>query len=105
MEERYNIGKVHQFFIDQQVHYADRKFASEYYPKQFDEAKEWISGLSLDRDICLVGAGFIGKIYCVLFKDVGGIGIDIGHVFDKWYGMKTRGVGGKRGVTSKEYKL
>ncbi len=105
LEEKYNIGRVHQFFIDPQMKYEIQKRMSNHFPVQFMGVYEWINGLKLNGEICLVGAGFVGKIYSIWFKDAGGIGLDIGHVFDRWVGMATRGVGGKVGITSDKYKL
>jgi hypothetical protein len=38
----------------------------------------------------LVGAGAFGKVYCDWIKQRGGIGIDIGSVFDGWAGVRVR---------------
>lgn len=105
LEKRYGIGKVHQYLIDAQSHYEGKGFVSKHFPEQFYAVREWIMDKDINNSICLVGAGFVGKMYVVWFKESGGRAIDIGHVFDKWYGMKTRGVGGKVGVFSDEYKL
>ena len=105
LKKKYNIKNVYQFLISEQWQYdLDRK-ENRHYPYEFEQIKEWIGNLKLDLDICLIGAGFVGKIYAIWLKNAGGVALDIGHVFDKWYGMVTRGVGGKVGVTSDEYKL
>lgn len=44
-------------------------------------------------EVCLYGAGFIGKGFGYNFKKAGGIALDIGSVFDLWVGKKTRGEG------------
>jgi hypothetical protein len=36
--------------------------------------------------VFLVGAGYLGKLYCDLIKQRGGIAIDVGSVFDGWTG-------------------
>ena len=105
LKRRYNIKNVYQFLISEQWQYDVNRKENHHYPDQFQEIKAWIGGLSLNLDICLCGAGFVGKIYNVWFQQRGGISIDIGHVFDKWAGMATRGVGGKVGITSDKYKL
>ena len=105
LKRKYNIKNVHQFLISEQWQYDIQRKANNHYPDQFNEIKEWIGGLSLNLDICMCGAGFVGKIYNVWFQQSGGISIDIGHVFDKWAGMVTRGVGGKVGIKSDKYKL
>ena len=40
--------------------------------------------------IFLVGAGVLGKIYCDVIKEKGGIAIDIGAIFDAWANVKSR---------------
>jgi hypothetical protein len=50
-----------------------------------------MSKCRIDGNICLVGAGFIGKIYVNWFKERGGVAMDIGAVMDLWAGKATRG--------------
>lgn len=38
-------------------------------------------------DLFLVAAGYLGKLYCNVIKQRGGIAIDIGSVFDGWVGV------------------
>jgi hypothetical protein len=40
--------------------------------------------------VFLVGAGGLGKIYCMLIKEHGGLAYDIGALFDGWAGLYTR---------------
>lgn len=42
--------------------------------------------------IFLIGAGHLGKYYCHLVKQGGGIAIDVGSLLDKWAGLTTRGI-------------
>lgn len=39
-------------------------------------------------DVCLVGAGFLGKFYCGLVKSRGGRAFDVGRLFDLWAGRR-----------------
>jgi len=41
-------------------------------------------------EVYFVAAGFLGKIYCNIIKNRGGIGIDIGSLADYWMGFSTR---------------
>jgi hypothetical protein len=41
-------------------------------------------------ELWLISAGFLGKIYCDIVRDRGGIGIDVGSVTDYWMGYQTR---------------
>lgn len=40
--------------------------------------------------VYLVAAGFLGKIYCDLVRERGGVAIDIGSLADYWMGFSTR---------------
>lgn len=41
-------------------------------------------------EVWLVAAGFLGKIYCDLIRQRGGIGLDVGSIVDYWMGFSTR---------------
>lgn len=45
---------------------------------------------SMQGQVVLVAAGFLGKIYCSLIKEAGGVAIDIGSLADYWAGYSTR---------------
>lgn len=64
-----------------------------HYPDQFNKVERWMDKVGAEGKILLVGAGFIGKIYCNWWRDRGGKAFDIGSVFDEWAGMVTRGPG------------
>ena len=55
--------------------------------------------------LCLVGAGIPGKCYNNWFRDQGGVSLDIGSVFDFWYGRRTRGKGRGLDAIDNTYKL
>ena len=40
--------------------------------------------------IYLVGAGGLGKVYCQIIKERGGIALDVGALFDAWAEVKSR---------------
>lgn len=105
LKKAYNIKNVHQFLISPQYKYEVIKKENKHFPEQFNQIKEWIAKMDLKGHICLVGAGFTGKIYSQWFKQSGGIGIDIGHVFDAWAGLVTRGRNKGAGKTQNTYKL
>lgn len=62
-----------------------------HYPDQFNKVERWMDKVGAENKLLLVGAGFIGKIYCNWWRDRGGKAFDIGSVFDEWAGMVTRG--------------
>ncbi|MEO8927278.1 MAG: hypothetical protein ABI306_08955 [Caulobacteraceae bacterium] len=41
-------------------------------------------------EVFLVAAGFLGKIYCEIVRERGGVAIDIGSLADYWMGFATR---------------
>lgn len=61
-----------------------------HYPAVFERLRETID-VRWPGEVFLVGAGFLGKIYCGWIKRRGGIALDIGSVFDLWAGKHTRG--------------
>jgi len=63
------------------------------YPTIYKNIIEKIYEKDRRGQICLFGAGFIGKGFGNHFKKAGGIAIDIGSVFDLWAGKRTRGEG------------
>ena len=69
------------------------------------EIVSWIDSIDCSGKICLVGAGIVGKKYVALFKERGGIALDIGAVFDMWAGKLTRGPGAGPGKQNNTYKL
>lgn len=40
--------------------------------------------------VYLIGAGYLGKAYCNRVKELGGVAIDVGGVFDLWSGLGRR---------------
>lgn len=61
-----------------------------HFPTVFDRLRSEIQ-VRWPGEIFLVGAGFLGKIYCGWIRRQGGIALDIGSVFDLWAGEHTRG--------------
>ncbi|MBA9070401.1 hypothetical protein FHR71_004167 [Methylobacterium sp. RAS18] len=65
------------------------KMPRQHYPDVFDELSVALAR-TLPGEVVLVAAGFLGKIYCNIIKDAGGIAIDIGSIVDGWMGHNTR---------------
>jgi len=55
----------------------------EHFPDRFYSLKEELI-VPFQGAIFLVGAGYLGKIYCDWIKKAGGIAIDIGSICDSW---------------------
>ena len=84
MRSKYSIV---QFKFSQAFCHGQVK-ASRMYPDTYDKICEQIS--PKEGELWLIGAGFLGKIFCDIVKQRGGIAIDIGAVTDAWSGYFTR---------------
>ena len=60
-----------------------------HYPDHFRQIYSEIT-VKYPGEVFLVAAGFLGKIYCHIIKQRGGIAIDIGSVVDYWLNYNTR---------------
>ena len=60
-----------------------------HYPNRMKEILSQIQPL-FKGHLFLVGAGILGKIYCRVIKERGGIALDLGSVFDNWAGHTKR---------------
>lgn len=96
LKKTFNIKNVNSYVISPEMKFSSLSNPKRHYPDQFNEIKEWVKTIPCTGNICLVGAGIVGKIYCNWFRDQGGVAFDIGSVFDSFAGFATRGP--KRGV-------
>jgi hypothetical protein len=91
MEKHWNIGHVERYDLPEEFHYAKHKHTvKRHYPDRFNELMETIN-VPFKGAPFLVGGGVLGKIYCHRIKELGGIAIDIGSVFDCWARKNSRG--------------
>lgn len=105
LKRKYNIQDIQSFQIAPERKFNPNYDDEDHFPDQFKAIDEWIKTLDCAEALCLVGAGVVGKIYNIWFKEQGGISIDIGSVFDAWAGKNTRGVGRGPEAEDLEYKL
>lgn len=61
-----------------------------HFPDAFELVLEEISTATRVGQLVLVGAGFLGKAYCISAKRAGAIVVDIGSVFDVFAGIHSR---------------
>lgn len=102
--ERLGIKQVNHFQIAPESKFTT--YAGErHYPDQFNKIERWMSKCAVEGSPCLIGAGVIGKIYCNWFRDLGGIAVDLGAVFDLLAGYATRGPLRGLDVVNIQYKL
>jgi len=90
-KKTYGIEEVVSFIITPEMLFEENKDQDRHYPEQFEKAKKWIFSQKCEGDLCLIGAGILGKVYTGWFKQAGGVAVDIGSMFDKWANKKTRG--------------
>lgn len=87
----WNIGRVERYDIPEEANYARHPHrVRRHYPDRFNELMGSIKIPFLGAPF-LVGAGVLGKIYCRRIKELGGIAVDIGSVFDCWAYKNSRG--------------
>ena len=83
---RFNISYVNWIAVPEEAHVREPK--ERHYP---DRHNAIVSALNpLPGEVFLVGAGPNGKVYCDEIKQRGGIGLDLGSVFDGFAGIASR---------------
>lgn len=61
-----------------------------HYPDVFNSLRNKIQSSDLSGHLFLVGAGLLGKVYCELVRQSGGMAIDVGSMMDVWVGKGVR---------------
>lgn len=85
---------VNRIIIPAENRFADSKTdGKKHFPERFNEIECEISRSIKPGVVVLVGAGILGKIYCAMVKDAGGIAIDVGSLMDAIADLNTRGSG------------
>lgn len=88
--DKFNIKTVIWLPIPAEAKYATwQEIGYYHYPVRMHELLKHIQPL-FQGHVFLVGAGILGKIYCKLIKERGGIALDLGSVFDNWAAHTTR---------------
>jgi hypothetical protein len=92
IKKAFGVKRVNSFIVAPEAKFDNTYDGLKHYPDQFNKIERWMDkAVPVDGNLCLIGAGFIGKIYCNWFRDRGGVAFDIGSVFDSWAGLATRG--------------
>ena len=94
LKERYGISIRHHYSIPPEYKYArqmgfDPNGYKPHYPDRFEEISTELT-VAYPGEVFLVAAGFLGKIYCHLIKQQGGIALDVGSAVDYWLNFSTR---------------
>jgi hypothetical protein len=61
-----------------------------HFPTVYQRTVGKLQRLASDAAVWLIAAGYLGKIYCDIVREAGGVAIDIGSVADGWAGSVTR---------------
>lgn len=107
IQKHTNLTSVNQITIPyEHTYFSDRNqvLVEKHFPNRFQGVQSELTKNNLKGVLALVGAGPVGKIYCKLVKDQGGVAVDIGSVFDRWAGFKTRSTKSKT-IIDNTYKL
>jgi hypothetical protein len=98
IKKRFSINKVNVFKIPPELFLYNKRIKDrnkntlnrKHYPDVFKEIVSYLQNNDLTGKVFLIGAGGLGKSYCHFVKEAGGIGLDIGALFDGWAGLYTR---------------
>lgn len=93
LDEKFGLKVRSQFVLPAEYKY-NRLFNYEessenHFPNIYNHIQKTLN-VAYQGEVFLVGAGFLGKIYCHTIKKRGGIAIDIGSAADYWMGHQTR---------------
>jgi hypothetical protein len=90
LRERLGARHVDLRPVPRQAHFAsDPASDTGHWPRRYHELREELREIEVGT-LWLVAAGTVGKPYCEVIREAGGVAVDIGHVADIWVGMGTR---------------
>ena len=92
LKEKFNIKQIFGFHLPLQ-HNPKKGIVlttEQHYPTIYNKIISYIKTSNIEGKIFLVGAGGLGKIYCMEIKKAGGVALDVGSLFDGWKGLVTR---------------
>lgn len=88
-----NIETITYYKIPGEHMFEENKKVQPYFPEIYEKIYSEINQKDCSDNLLLLGGGYVGKRLGVLFKERGGVSLDIGSVFDFWVGKLTRGTG------------
>lgn len=95
LQARYHIEEIQGFFIPKETGRSgilgDKAQKGTHFPDAYLSLSEKLKSIKAG-ELYLVAGGILGKVYCNIIKQAGGIVIDIGSVADIWMGKTTRAV-------------
>ena len=84
VKNEFQIKEVKSYLVPAEAIHPDN-IKGEHFPDCFYTLKRDLE-VPYQGAIFLVGAGYLGKIYCQWIKENGGIAIDVGSICDSWTG-------------------
>lgn len=93
-KRRFKVKNVKTFLVPPEFAYESdpNNGKKPHFPDRFYEIKSEIESMgNLRGKLLIYGAGIIGKIYGLYWRNQGGVAVDIGSVLDYFAGKKTRG--------------
>jgi hypothetical protein len=88
VSKAFGIPKVQEYIVPGESKFPGQ-LTGRHYPDVFKATMQNLH-VPYKGAVFLVGAGVLGKIYCNRIKQLGGIAIDIGSVFDGWSRVPAR---------------
>ena len=82
IKKNFNIGFVKSYLIPAEAIHPGG-LEGEHFPDRYNSLRNELK-IPFRGAVFLVGAGYLGKIYCHWIKEKGGIAIDIGSICDSW---------------------
>lgn len=98
MQKHFNLQSVRMITIPPETFLFNKKMkrhnknvtGKKHYPNMYTKIIKHLQSEDLTGRVFLIGAGGLGKSYCMHVKKAGGIALDIGALFDGWAGLYTR---------------
>ena len=79
--------------LPQEARFTVGSGTSHRFPEAYPYFVEQIRKVTSPGTLVLVGGGILGKHFCNVAKQCGGVALDLGSLFDAWAGIQSRGAG------------
>ena len=89
LRTKHGIGEVRQYAIPPEAQATGERRATYHWPLRYEEIMGEIE-VPRPGHLCLIGAGPLGKCYAARVKQLGGVALDCGSVFDVWANVRSR---------------
>lgn len=103
LQQRFDVGKVFTLHVPPERFRYHRKNSGltaynerttgglgHHFDVCYQQVHDFMQSIDLRGQVFLVGAGGLGKVYCMWAKQRGAVALDVGALFDGWAGLTTR---------------